>query len=251
MILPDTQLPFEDKKALRTVINFVGAYKPDEVIHIGDLMDYPQPSRWTKGTREEFEGSVFKDSEYAKENLLKPLRNVYDGPVGVIEGNHDRRARDYLEKYAPALAATGEFHFDRLLDFDRFGFSVLPEFYEFAPGWLATHGHRGGISLSRIPGNTATNAARKIGKSVVMGHVHRLGLGFHTTGYGGKVVQTLAGLEVGHLMSQKQAQYLKGGTANWQQGFGIIHIDGKHVEPQPVWINNGKFTVDGKVYEVR
>lgn len=249
LVFSDTQLPFEDKRALKAVINFAGAYKPDEIIHIGDLMDYPQPSRWTKGTREEFEGSVFKDSEYAKTNLLKPLRTVYQGPIGVLEGNHDLRPREYLMKYAPALASTREFHFDKLLDFEGFGINVLPEFYEFASGWVATHGHRGNISLSRISGNTALNAAKKLGASVVMGHTHRLGRGAESRGFGGKVT-TLTGLEVGNLMDMKKATYLKGGSANWQQGFAMLYIDGKHVEAQPISINGGKFTVDGTTFSV-
>lgn len=170
LILPDTQIPFDDRKALKKVVEFVGAYQPDEIVHIGDLMDYPSPSRWTKDTRGEFEGSVYQDSETAKKRFLEPLRAVYDGPVGVHEGNHDERPRVYLDKYAPALSGTDAFNVETLLDFDGFGVELLPEFYEIAPGWISTHGHRGGIRLNQIAGNTALNAAKKFGKSVIMGH---------------------------------------------------------------------------------
>ncbi len=250
VVISDTQIPYEDRRAVKAVTNFIGTYKPDEVIHIGDLMDYPQTSRWTKGTKEEFEGKVYEHSEYAKEKFLKPLRNVYQGPIGVIEGNHDLRPRQYLAKYAPALAASREFHFDKLLDFDGFGISVLPEFYEFAPKWVATHGHLGGIRLSPIAGNTALNAARRMGVSVVMGHTHRLGNLSESRGYDGKVSQVLTGVEVGNLMNMRSAQYLKGAAANWQQGFAVIHVDGKHVDAKTVSINGGKFTVDRRTYQV-
>ncbi|MEV0470743.1 metallophosphoesterase, partial [Streptomyces prunicolor] len=89
VVVSDVQAPFEDKRALKNVIEFIGEYQPDEVIQIGDLVDYPAPSRWSAGTRAEFEGNVIRDSEYTKENFLEPLRVVYDGPVGVMEGNHD------------------------------------------------------------------------------------------------------------------------------------------------------------------
>src|SRR5690606_40528595 len=92
------------RSALKNVLGFIKEFRPDEVIQIGDLMDFPQPSRWSKDTRAEFEGSVFRDAEYGIKNFVKPLRDVYDGPVKVIEGNHDERPRVYLEKYAPALA---------------------------------------------------------------------------------------------------------------------------------------------------
>lgn len=249
VVISDTQVPYEDKKAMAAVIKFIGEYQPDEVIHIGDVVDYPQPSRWTKGTKGEFEGSVFKDSEYAIRNLIQPLRAVYDGDIGFLEGNHDLRPREYLSKYAPALGQSHAFDMDVLLEYDNYEIRKLPAFYNFAPGWVATHGHLGGIRLAQVAGNTALNAAKKLGVSVVMGHTHRLGIGSYTLGYGGNGV-TVTGLEVGNLMDMKQAQYLKGGTANWQQGFGIIQVDGKHVQATPVRISGKKFIVDGQTYTV-
>src|SRR5690606_22837384 len=105
-------------RALKNVIHFIGDYQPDEVIQIGDLMDYPTPSRWSQGTRDEYQQLVIKHSEYGKRNFLEPLRKVYDGPVGIVEGNHDERPRVYLEQKAPALSEfAGTLHFSQLLDF--------------------------------------------------------------------------------------------------------------------------------------
>jgi predicted phosphodiesterase len=251
VIISDTQMPFEDRKALAAVVRFVSDYQPDEVVQIGDLVDFPQPSRWNKDTRGEFEGSVFADAEYVKKKFLQPLRNVFGGPVGVIEGNHDERPRVYLEKYAPALAESRAFDFDVLLDFDAFGVTKLPEFHRFAPGWLMTHGHRGGIRLTQNAGMTALGAAKKFGESVIMGHTHRLGKVSFTYGYDGDS-KTLTGVEVGHLMNPKLAsqQYLKSGTANWQQGFAVATVDGRHVKVDPIEIVNKKFVVGGAVYAV-
>jgi len=250
VILPDTQLPFEDRRALKAVLKYIGDTQPDHIIHIGDLMDYPQPSRWTKGTAGEFEGSVFRDSEYAKKHFLAPLREIYQGPIGVHEGNHDERPRTYLSKYAPALAQSDTFNFNKLLDFDGFGITVLPEVNSVAPEWVTTHGHKGGIKLSSIGGGTALGAAKKFNKSVVMGHTHRLAVKSETGGYGGAINRYLTGLEVGHLMDMKQAHYLKGGTANWQMGFALLTVEGTHVKPEIVPIHKGKFTVDGDTWEV-
>ncbi|AQP30971.1 metallophosphoesterase [Rhodococcus phage BobbyDazzler] len=249
VVVSDTQIPYEDRKAMKAVIGFIGDYQPDEVIHIGDLADFPQPSRWTKGTRAEFEGSVFQDAEAVKARFLGPLREVFDGPVGIHEGNHDERPRVYLDKYAPALSGQHTFDMDVLLDFDGFGVSVLPEFYDVAPNWVTTHGHRGGIRLNQTSGITALNAAKRFGKSVVMGHTHRLGYSSHTTGYDGAST-VVSGVEVGNLMDMKQAGYLKSGTGNWQTGFAVLKVDGKHVQPTLVPISNRRFTVDGFTWEV-
>ena len=51
-------------------------------------------------------------------------------------------------------------------------------------------------------------------------------------------------------MNMKLATYLKGVTANWQQGFGILTIDGNHVTPTAISISRGCFTVNGDTWEV-
>lgn len=250
VVIPDTQIPYHDRRALKAVIKFIGDTQPDEVIHIGDVMDYPQPSRWNKGTAGEFEGSVFKDSEFAKKHFLAPLRAVYSGPVKMHEGNHDERPRTYLSKYAPALAESNAFNLPALLDFDGFGIELLPDVYHFAPGWVSTHGHKGGITLSRHAGYTALGAAAKFGKSVVMGHTHRLGLTCVSSGYDQRVNKQVFGMEVGNLMDMKQAHYLKGAAGNWQKGFGVFTVTGNHVKPEITPIQGSRFVVDGKVWEV-
>lgn len=250
VILPDTQMPYDDRRALKAVIKFIGDYKPDQLIHIGDVADFPQPSRWNKDSAGEFEGSVFEDCEQIKRRLLEPIRKVYDGPFGIHEGNHDERPRTYLAKYAPALAESGAFNIETLLDFNSFGVQLLPEFYKVAPDWMTTHGHRGQISLSRISGMTALNAGKKFLSSVIMGHTHRQGIASHTFGVAGGITKQVTGMEVGHLMNQRVAHYLKGGTGNWQTGFGLLTVDGQHVKPELVPIHRGKFTVDGHTWEV-
>ena len=61
-----------------------------------------------------------------------------------------------------------------------------------------------------------------------------------------KTTRTLYGFEVGNLMDMRQAKYAK--THNWQQGFGILYVDGKNVYPQPVPIEKKSFMVEGTVY---
>lgn len=249
LILPDTHFPDVDKRLWKTILKAIQVVQPDEIIHIGDLMDYPQPSRWTKGTRAEFEGSVYEDSERAIKEIIAPLREVFDGPIRIHEGNHDLRTRVYMEKYAPALAKTDIFNFEKLLRFDDFGIEKAPDFYEVAPGWLTTHGHLGGIRLNQNAGLTALNAAKKIGKSIVMGHTHRAGICSFTTGVGGDT-STITGVEVGHIMDPKKVTYLKGATGNWQQGLAMLTLDGKHVTPHLVPVSYGKIALEGRIYKI-
>lgn len=155
-------------------------------------------------------------------SLLEGLRKVYDGPIGV---------------HASSIEA-------------GFEITALPNYYRIAPGWITTHGHCGGTTLSPIAGNTALRAARKLGVSVVMGHTHKAGILSHSEGYGGEIKRQLTGVEVGHLMDQRKAHYLKGGTRNWQLGFGLLTIENRHVQPEVIPIIGGRFTVDGETWEV-
>lgn len=112
-VISDLQMPYEDRRALKNVLEFIKDYQPDEVYQIGDLMDYPTPSRWSKGTREEFQQLVIKHSDYGKKHFLEPLRAVYDGPVGILEGNHD-----CLDAEARALTGRGFKHWHEIADSD-------------------------------------------------------------------------------------------------------------------------------------
>ncbi|MGW2539340.1 metallophosphoesterase [Kitasatospora sp. NPDC001574] len=246
VVISDTQIPFEDKRALKNVISFIGEYQPDEVIQIGDLVDYPAPSRWSAGTRAEFEGNVIKDSEYAKKAFLAPLREAYQGPIKVLEGNHDERPRKYLASRAPALAAEDQFYkFENLLDFQAYEVEKAEPYYPFAPGWLAIHGHES-PGLNQVPGATARMKAIKAGVSVVMGHTHRLAISPHTTGHNGRL-KTIYGFEVGHLMDVRQASYLKNGPANWQKGFGLFYVGKYSATPHAIPVaDDGSFVVEGK-----
>ncbi|WP_431911619.1 metallophosphoesterase [Nonomuraea jabiensis] len=250
MVISDTQLPFEDRRALKNVIAFIGEYQPDAVYQIGDLMDYPTPSRWSKGTRSEFEQLVIEHSEYGKKNFLEPLRAVYDGPLGILEGNHDERPRVYLAQYAPALAEFSEtFHFSKLLDFERYEVDLVKPFFKVGPDTVLIHGHEI-KGMSQIAGTSAFNHAMKAGVNVVMGHTHRLGVRRHTSQYiGGKATRRW-GFEVGNLMDSKKTQYLgAGGVANWQSGFGILYVGKYDVSPYAidVW-PEGSFVVEGQMY---
>jgi len=98
------------------------------------------------------------------------------------------------------------------------------------------HGDEG--RAIQVPGSTAMSLAKKLGKSVVCGHTHKLGLQHETTGLYGKT-QTLFGMEVGHLMDIRQASYLTSGIANWQQGIGMLVEHNRKVTPYTIPIING------------
>ena len=49
VIISDLQSPYHDVGATNTLAKFIKAYKPDEVVSVGDEIDFPQISRWEEG----------------------------------------------------------------------------------------------------------------------------------------------------------------------------------------------------------
>jgi hypothetical protein len=49
-------------------------------------------------------------------------------------------------------------------------------------------------------------------------------------------------------MDYRNSKSINAGLFTWQQGFGILHVDGKTVVPQLVPIVNNSFTVEGKTW---
>ena len=239
--ISDLQVPYHDQRAVANVASFIKAIKPDTVVSVGDEMDMQTISRWAKGTILEYEQSISKDRDQTVA-VLEALKVSH-----VTRSNHTDRLFNTVALRAPGLLGLPELKLEAFLRFDELGITYHKKPYELAPGWLLMHGDEGNISQNG--GTTALNLAKRTGRSVVCGHTHRMGLVHHTEAFSGVPTRTLWGMEVGNLMDMRKASYLKAGYGNWQQGFGLLFVDGKQVTPQIIPINkNGTFTALGKVW---
>jgi hypothetical protein len=148
---------------------------------------------------------------------------------------------------SPGLLGLPELELPEFLRLDSIGATYHEKPYELAPNWLLMHGDEG--SMNSTGGLTALGLAKRTNKSVVCGHTHRMGLAHHTTSYTGSAPRTVWGMEVGNLMDYGKAKYIKGGLFTWQQGFGMLYVDGKTVIPVTIPIaRDGSFIVEGKVW---
>jgi hypothetical protein len=245
LIWPDTQIPEQDNKSVNALIGFVKDFQPSTIVDIGDWMDFSPPSRWSKGTAAEYDTSLTKDLAAAHEIQAK-VRNVWEGKWLRHLGNHDLRVLEAVKRHTPWLHGYEGISYDSMLRHSEYGIETLPTFYDVAPGWISTHGHKG-VSINPRPAGTAMGLVKKTGKSVVCGHTHRAALEPWDLGYNGRTKRLWA-MEVGNLMDMKKAGYLGLGAANWQQAFGLLHVTGRNVRPEVIYINNGRFVVEGKEY---
>lgn len=244
VVIPDTQCSDHYQPALDAVTNFLYDYKPDKLLHVGDDVDSPEPSRWSKGLAEEYAPTLQKgmDDTHAMHAQLRGA--IGDVPYHVMRSNHGDRTEFYIRKYAPALSSLRCLDIAQLLGYDELGITYHRKPFEFEPGWLLLHGDETG--LSQVPGSTAMGAARLTGKSVVCGHVHRQGMQHQTWGVNGNTRRRW-GIEAGHMMNMRKAKYLKMGSANWSMGFVVLEFDGTTVTPSVVPMdNNGSFIFQGQ-----
>lgn len=239
IILSDLQIPYHDPLSVSKVIRLIKEVKPTQLWCVGDELDAPEPSRWNKGMEGEYQQTL-QDSIDWTHDIMADFRAALgrNKPFIIQRSNHTDRVETYIRKYAPAFAPLRSLKVENLLGYSDLGITYLHKMKEIVPGWVMAHGDEG--RMSGVPGATALKLAQQVGKSVVCGHTHRLGLQHHTTGLNGKT-STLYGLEVGHMMDMKQASYLTSGVANWQQGVGMLveNKQGRFV-PYTVPIINGE-----------
>lgn len=246
VIVPDLQIPHQDKRFVRNLVSYIQNRQPYGVIFIGDNVDCTAPATWNKGTTEEFAGTLQHEFDEWFD-LGIGIRTFYSGFVGVHFGNHEKRITSYLRNKAPAFSSLRSLELSNLMRLDELEFKALPDHYDIAPGWVTHHGDY--ASISDIAGRTAANYSAKIGKSVICGHTHRAGIIAESVGYNGRL-KTRYGMEVGHGMLEAKAHYTNG-VMNWQKAFGELEVydNGRFIVPKVHYARqNGSFVVDGVVY---
>jgi predicted phosphodiesterase len=237
VVISDLQVPFHDERAVRNVAAFIRKYKPDDVLCVGDEIDFQTISRWSSG-RDEWSGTIGRDRDRTVE-VLSELQVQH-----LSRSNHSARLYNALSRRLPGLLGLPELTIEGFLKLKQLGITYHTKPYEFAPGWVMVHGDEQNIKPQG--GLTALEAAKRHGKSVVCGHTHRQGISSFSEASGGVLGRILTGFEVGHLMDEKQAYYTRG-TMNWQKGFGLIYVDRKRVQPVAIPIErDGSFIVEGK-----
>ena len=236
----ETQVPYHNKRIWESFCDFVVDYGPHEIIGIGDHLDCPAPSRWNRGTAEEYAGNLQQEIDIMK-GLFTDVRNLFGGPFSIHEGNHEARINSYARTKAPAFADLNCLEVPSLLDYKGFDIRERNPIEELAKGsgWLTTHGDCGGSSL--YSGGTALGLARRWSRSVVCGHTHRLGILNESHGVGANKI--LTGAESGHMMDVKKASYIKNEAPNWQSGWLAIEVKGAKVHVSTVNVaQNGVIT---------
>lgn len=196
--------------AHRAFVEFAKQLKPKVVIQNGDVIDASSISRHPPIGWESFP-TVQEEIEVAKERLAEICwHSPKDTRFVWTLGNHDMRFNTRLATVAPEYKNVK-------------GFKLMDHFPNWEPAWsVDLGGTHGAFIKHRFKGGlgAAKNNALWSGRTVITGHLHRLGI-TAVSDYSG----TRWGVE-GGMLGETHGQQFKGYTEDnpldWQSGFVVL-----------------------------
>lgn len=248
-VLPDIHFPYQDKLSLKLAESIMQYVKPNQIIQVGDLVDFYPISRYAKDPDRASGTHLQKELDEARSAIQGWAQLA---PVTILDGNHERRLEKYLVEKAPGLMGLKSLTIESLLGID--GKKVSYKEYMYLGRLFISHGDRvskGGCAHSAM---TAKSNIEKMNCDVMIGHIHRLGAFYRKTRGGGDQ----AGFEIGCLCKRENVSYLS--EPNWQHGMAVVHYrnDGsKDYNAQLIHIKSygktgkGRRAIyDGRVFEL-
>lgn len=240
LVIPDLQLPYEDKKSLNAVEQYMGDHEWDEVIQIGDFMDFDIISSHNKENLRAISGkTIDKDYEYGNAVLDRWQKLAPKAKFTIIEGNHEFRMERYIDAN-PVLE--GKMEVPGGLNLNRRGIKWIPYW---SKGDVYRVGKASFIHGTYVNQYHAKKHLEAYDTSVFYGHVHSV-QSFSKVQKKGKpmIAQSL-----GCLCELNQG-YMRGRPSNWVHAFAVFYIqDNGNFNHFVVQVVDHKFvSPEGKLY---
>jgi predicted phosphodiesterase len=224
-VISDVHIPFHNEKALLTAILYAKEeVKPDELLILGDLLDFKAVSFFNKKIEELDLANELRLSV----DILKGIIELFDEVKRIvyIEGNHEERIFNYTAKKALPYSNLFKTPFDILRLISHYEFDKKMQYYSIREKGeafeviknrlFAIHGdeyHKGVPSLINI----TRNILEKAKKNMIFGHWH-VSQEYTTTSIDGEV---RAAWSVGCL-SNLRPEWKP--LNNWNWGFAVIYV---------------------------
>jgi hypothetical protein len=159
-IVPDVHAPFHDKRAVKTTLQAIPAFKPDRLVFLGDGPDCYEISDFAKdpARKLDFNGEMkLVNQLWDKFDAVKPKESFY------ILGNHEDRLSRFIAKRAPELH--GFVSIEQIMRLRERGYEITKYGDELVMGRLR---------FSHEYGQTGPYCAKKsresVGHNIVFGH---------------------------------------------------------------------------------
>jgi len=248
LIFSDVHVPQQDKHSIELLKKAIKIYKPDILINNGDFLNFDAFSRFD--AIEDFETTLadeINEGYQLLSELVYLARFGKDCQIFYVAGNHELRLQKWMYKNARVLnqIKSGDYSLisvPNLLKLDDLKVQWV-NFMDYISykGLIIEHGH------NPRKGAGATARARLLSrlKSGFSGDCHRLALIHERLGE-----RNLFWAETG-CFQKLEVGYIHKGESTWTHGFCIAEHDGVNWHPQIIPIIDGKFRMEGAVYDLR
>jgi hypothetical protein len=233
LVLSDIHIPFHDRDALITALDYGKGKEPTVILLNGDTCDFHAISKWETDPRER----RFAEELKSIREFLSVLRESFPRARIIFKlGNHEERFESYMFTKAPELLDVADFEFNSLLKFKDLGIEEVRDKNQIRLGELSViHGHEYRFMISN-PVNPARGLFLRARAHAMCGHFHQTShhQAKDINGHGIAVWST-------GCLCQLNTPYLP--YNEWRHGFAYVEVD-----------NQGKFEVrnhfisKGKVY---
>ncbi len=243
IVLGDTHIPLEDKRAVKLVLKLLGdiGVEYDEIHLCGDLIEVYDLSRFRKNPA--LIGKTKEAIERTEAFIAEVRERQPKAKIWYEEGNHERRLNKAVWD-KPEFWGLRGLSWRVQLNLDKYKCEYVPAHVMkyIAKNFIVTHGSNedGGV-LRKHAGYSAKGNIEKLLLSGISGHSHRLGSSYLATPYG-----MLSWFENGCLCDADQMEYTV--RPNWELGFSTYWRDGEQVFVQQHPIIDYRCVVNGKVY---
>jgi len=211
IVISDLHAPYHDEEALSAVLKYIKKTKPTLTILNGDIFDAYSISSFLRDPKRR----ILLPEIDTTIKILKRIRKSTKGEIVFLGGNHCDRLQRFITKMAPEL--DGILSIPTLLKLKELDITYYDPGYRYEyRDIIVTHGDK----VRCKSGYTAHAMMDSIGKSVIIGHTHRLGIVYKR-----QYQTTLFGVEGGCLCKIDNVDYIPGGRPDWCHGFVEV-IDG-------------------------
>lgn len=240
LFIPDTHVPYEDRRAVTLMLRAARGFKPDHVVVLGDFGDFYGVSSHSKDPRRALK---LKEEVDAIKDALDAVAAIGAKNNVFVEGNHEDRLKRYLQDKAPELF--DYISIPEILELKQKGFKYVPYKQSYRIGKL---------NVTHDCGNAGRYAHYKsldtFQHNIIIGHTHRLGYAVEGNAQGERHVAAM----FGWLGDVEQVDYMHRVKAvkDWTLGFGVGYLDTSTgvVYLVPVPIVNYTCQIEGKLYRV-
>ena len=237
-VIGDTHNPYQDERAVNLMEELLEEVQPDYLVYNGDVNDFYQVSEFAKDPSRL--GRLQLDINSTKDMFTRHKVMLPNTTQILIEGTHEHRWRQFLQKHAPAISGLDCTDLKSLLGLERLGIQQV----EFERGllvnglFLILHGD----TASAHSSYTAKKMSDEHGGSGICNHTHRGGSFYKRDRFG------TFGWWENFCLCGLNPDWTQ--NPNWVQGFSLVHFTaGDRFWVEQIPIIKGKMLYRGKLYE--